>query len=115
MNSLKEWSDRYGGNIHMMCVEFGCMDATTARKYFGAQSYAGVSNETRIQHIKDLREAFEANGIGWDYWYFDGVFTVFKPETRVMHAITDDAYIRENYDADLIEKALGLNPDYSWK
>lgn len=115
MNSLKAWSDRYGGNIHMMCVEFGCMDSTTAKKYFGAQPYAGVSDEIRIQLVTDLRTAFEANGIGWDYWYFDGVFTVFKPETRVMHAVTDNAYIRENYDADLIEKALGLTPDYSWE
>jgi hypothetical protein len=115
MNSLSEWRNQYGGNIHIMCVEFGCMDAVTARKYFGAQSYAGLSDAIRIQLITDLRTAFEANGIGWDYWYFDGVFTVFKPDKRTMNAETDNAYLREAYDADLIENALGLTPNYAWK
>lgn len=115
MNSLSEWSDKYGGNIHIMCVEFGCMDSVTAKKYFGAVEGSGISEEVRIRLISDLRTAFEANDIGWSYWLFNGVFTVFDPEKREMNAITDDSYIARAYDKALIEGALGLTPDYSWK
>ncbi len=115
MNSLTDWSKKYGGNIHIMCVEFGCMDSVTAKKYFGAVEGSGVTDEVRIRLITDLRTAFEANDIGWSYWLFNGVFTVFDPEKREMDAITDDSYIADAYDKNLIEVALGLTPDYSWK
>lgn len=114
MNSLTEWSEKYGGNIHMMCVEFGCMDSVTAKKYFGAVEGSGISEETRVRLIHDLRTAFEANNIGWSYWLFNGVFTVFDPQTRQKDVATDDAFISKAYDKDLIEYALGLTPDFSW-
>ncbi len=110
MDSLGDWSRKYGGNIHMMCVEFGCMDSVTAKKYFGAAEGSGIRNEVRIRLITDLRTAFEANDIGWSYWLFNGVFTVFDPEKREMNAVTDDAYIEKAYDKALIEDALGLKP-----
>ncbi len=115
MNSLTDWSNKYGGNIHMMCVEFGCMDDVTAKKMFGAAEDSGAAEGARINLIHDLREAFEANGIGWSYWLFNGVFTVFDPETRIMDGVTNDAYIAEHYDPELIEYALGLTPDFSWE
>ncbi len=114
MNSLHDWSEKYGGNIHMMCVEFGCMDSVTAKKLFGAAEGSGISAATRIRLIKDLRTAFEANDIGWSYWLFNGVFTIFDPDNRVKDAVTDDSYIKRAYDPALIEDALGLTPDYSW-
>ena len=114
MNSLHDWSEKYGDNIHMMCVEFGCMDSVTAKKLFGAAEGSGISAATRIRLIKDLRTAFEANDIGWSYWLFNGVFTIFDPDNRVKDAVTDDSYIKRAYDPALIEDALGLTPDYSW-
>ena len=115
MNSLSDWSNKYGGNIHIMCVEFGCMDTVTAKKYFSAVEGSGISAETRLRLVHDLREAFEANNIGWSYWLFNGVFTMFDPTTREMNATTDDEFLNRAYDAGLVEYALGLTPDYSWK
>ncbi len=112
MNSLTEWSNKYGGNIHIMCVEFGCMDAQTARSVFGSHPECGSSDEARYALIKDLREAFEANNIGWSYWLYNGVFTIYDPYDRIMDASVTDQLLARMYDEVLIEDCLGLTPDF---
>ncbi len=112
MNSLTEWSNKYGGNIHIMCVEFGCMDAQTARNVFGSHPECGSSDEARYALIKHLREAFEANNIGWSYWLYNGVFTIYDPYDRIMDASVTDQLLARMYDEKLIEDCLGLTPDF---
>ncbi len=109
MKSLDDWSKKYGGNIHIQCVEFGCMDSLTAKTLFKAKG-SGVSDATRIQMIGDLRRAFEKYNIGWSYWSYNESFTVFKPDKRTVNFSPVPEEAAEWFDYDLLENALGVTP-----
>ncbi len=109
MKSLDNWRKKYGGNIHIMCVEFGCLDEYIARKLFKGAEGTGLAPETRIKHIGDLRRAFEAFDIGWSYWSYNEAFTVLKPELRKSGYNPRPEELDELADFDLLRNALGLN------
>ena len=101
--AIDRWRKKYGGAIHVQCVEFGCFDAVMAKKRFGGP---GVSTADRVAYIRDMRESFEAFDIAWTYWSYNETFTVLNPVSRKPltppGANTDDIV-----DADLLD-ALGL-------
>lgn len=109
MKSLDDWSKKYGGNIHIMCVEFGCMDTKTAKTTFQAKG-SGVSNAARLQLVGDLRRAFEKYNIGWSYWSYNESFTVFLTDKRVMGLSPDPSEAATWFDYDMLQTGLGVTP-----
>jgi hypothetical protein len=109
--SLDDWSKKYGGNIHLMAVEFGCYYSLYSTVHFGAAG-PGIPDSKRLLLIRDLRESFEAYDIGWSYWSYNEGFTVFKPSYHVSHIGSspspEQAVVLADYD--LLTQALGLNP-----
>lgn len=101
--AIDRWRKKYGGAIHVQCVEFGCFDAIMAKKRFGGP---GVAAADRAAYIRDMRESFEAFDIAWTYWSYNETFTVLNPVSRrplrPPGGDTDDIV-----DADLLD-ALGL-------
>jgi hypothetical protein len=79
-DQIRDWNDSYGGNLHVMVVEFGCIDPVWVRK-FGASK--GVYPNERFLFLRDVRESLEQHGIGWDYWSFNEACTALNPFTRV--------------------------------
>lgn len=71
--ALDTWRRKYGGEIHVQCVEFGCLDALVAKERFGGP---GVSAADRVTYIRDIRESFEAFNIAWTYWSYNETFIV---------------------------------------
>ncbi len=112
MKSLDNWRRRYGGNIHIMCVEFGCMDEYIARARFRAVEGSGLDAKTRIKHIGDLRRSFEAFDIGWSYWSYNEAFTVFKPEIRDSGYSPKPEELPPLVDFELMTQALGVTPTF---
>lgn len=110
MKSLDDWRQKYGGNIHIMCVEFGCMDAETPKVLWqtAAECY-GISDEKRIEFIRDTVDAFEAYNIGYSYWSYNEAHTVFLPEWHVYGTspMPDEAI--KMFDLDLLA-ALRVTP-----
>ena len=109
--SLDDWRKKYGGNIHIMCVEFGCMDSVTGVSTFKGAQGAGLSAQTRIKFIGDLRRSFEAYNIGWSYWSYNEPFTVFLPDKRIPGFSPEPNKLAPKwYDRDLLINALGVTP-----
>jgi hypothetical protein len=113
--SLDDWSKKYGGNIHLMVVEFGCYDSLYSTVRFGSGG-PGVPDSKRLLFIQDLRESFEAYGIGWSYWSYNEGFTVFKTNYHADHVggspSLEQAIALADYD--LLTRALGLKPSISY-
>lgn len=109
--SLDDWRKKYGGNIHIMCVEFGCMDSTIGISTFKGAPGSGLSAETRIKFIGDLRRSFEAYNIGWSYWSYNEPFTVFLPDKRIPGFSPEPNKLAPKwYDRDLLKNGLGVTP-----
>ncbi len=129
--SLDDWSRANGGNIHMMAVEWGCMDDSSPKALWGYNTPegSGLSDETRYEFLKDGRESFEEYGIGWSYWSYNEGHTVFVAETHQLmldylrahgeeyyengrnYGISPDPETAVLYfDWELLEYALGLTP-----
>jgi len=84
-----EWSQRHGG-ARLWCAEFGC--------------YQAAPCEDRLRWLREVREAFEKNGIGWAYWSYNETFTLMAeprvpfgpasaqtPDAQVVAALLPDA------------------------
>lgn len=69
VDKLVEWNKSHGGGLKIWCAEFGCYQRT-------------ISPEDRYRYIRDVREAFEKNGIGWAYWSYNETFTVMTPDRQ---------------------------------
>ncbi len=109
--SLDDWRQKYGGNIHIMCVEFGCMYPEKSMQVFGA-NYMGLDHETRYQFIKDMRSGFDAYDIGWSYWSYNEAFTLFIPEyaLKIGGTFPEAETIMQIVDYRLLEDSLGVTP-----
>ncbi|MFC1805866.1 glycoside hydrolase family 5 protein, partial [Planctomycetota bacterium] len=93
IKELADWDRSYGGGLEIWCAEFGCYQRT-------------IAPADRYRYIKDVREAFEENGIGWAYWSYNETFTVLNPVSRrpfTPPGADTDGIV----DADLLD-ALGL-------
>ncbi|MBT3201592.1 MAG: cellulase family glycosylhydrolase [Phycisphaerales bacterium] len=101
--AIDRWRKKYGGTIHVQCVEFGCLDAVVARQRHGGP---GVLAADRQAYIRDMRESFEAFDIAWTYWSYNETFTVLNPVNRRLLK-PPDADTDGIVDADLLD-ALGL-------
>jgi len=77
--NVRDWNDRYGGNLHVLVAEFGCIDHKQAGKH-GAS--LGPYPEERVRFVRELRQSFEEVGIGWEYWSFNEYFTILDPDVR---------------------------------
>ncbi len=114
--SLDDWRQKYGGNIHIMCVEFGCMYPEWPMAVYGAK-VLGISHESRYQLIKDLRTSFEAYDIGWSYWSYNEAFTIFEPAyaLALRGEFPNAATIAKVVDYRLLKDSLGVTPkvDYT--
>ena len=109
--SLDEWRQKYGGNISIMCVEFGCMDAQTPREHWHtAIPGAGISSEARLRFTRDMRISFDEYDIGWCYWSYNEAHTIFK----MPHRTPGESPLTENLytllDMDMLEKGLNVSP-----
>ncbi len=110
--SLDEWSKKYGGNIHMMAVEWGCFDNVTSNRYFknNVPEGTGCPDDQREEFIKDMRESFEEYGIGWSYWSYNEAHTVFRPEVHYYGESPDPETAITMYDWTMLKDCLGLTP-----
>jgi endoglucanase len=95
------WNNAHGGNLKVLCAEFGALDANIASRINGIED--GVVEADRIKFLKDRREAFEESGIHWSVWSYNEAFTIFDPTVRVDIAVAPSAWI-DNATLD----ALGL-------
>jgi len=66
---LADWNRSYGGGLRIWCAEFGCYQRT-------------IDPADRYRYIKDVRTAFEKNGIGWAYWSYNETLTVMTPDRQ---------------------------------
>ena len=109
--SLDQWRQKYGGNIHIMCVEFGSYHSRYAMIRFGAQG-PGTPDSLRLEFIRDTRESFDAYGIGWSYWSYNEGFTIFNTDyhMRYVGGSPDPQTAASLVDYDLIIHSLGLHP-----
>ncbi len=114
--SLDDWRQKYGGNIHIMCVEFGCMSSEFPVAVYGAQAN-GISAESRLQLIKDIRSSFEAYDIGWSYWSYNEAFTIFLPEyaLELRGTFPDAETILKVVDYRLLKDSLGVTPKVDYE
>lgn len=109
--SLDDWRQQYGGNIHIMVVEFGCYDTQYSTVRFGSAG-SGITDEKRLEFIKDLRDSFEAYDIGWCYWSYNEGFTVFDTayHTDYVGGSPSEAQAAVLADYKLLTYSLGLTP-----
>ena len=109
--SLDDWRQKYGGNIHLMVVEFGVFDGEFTQVRFNAVG-PGVSDKTRRQLIKDMRLAWEAYDIGWTYWDYNEGFTVFDPTYHMQqpYSSPSEELAKAVVDYTLLTDSLGLTP-----
>ena len=109
--SLDDWRQRYGGNIHIMCVEFGCMDAATpAVLWHSAAPGYGISDAKRLEFTRDMRASFDAYDIGWDYWSYNEAHTIFKTSAHAYGTSPAPEIAVNMFDYDMLTEGLGLTP-----
>ncbi|MBQ7247004.1 MAG: cell wall-binding repeat-containing protein [Lachnospiraceae bacterium] len=109
--SLDDWRQRYGGNIHIMCVEFGCMDSETPKNLWeSAAPCFGITDEKRIEFVADLVRSFESYDIGWSYWSYNEAHTVFRTDAHVYGTSPDPENAKNMFDYKLLSEALGVTP-----
>ncbi len=116
VKSLDDWRQRYGGSIHIMCVEFGCMAPEWPIAVYGAK-VNGISAESRYQMIRDVRASFEAYDIGWSYWSYNEAFSIFLPEyaLALRGTFPDAATIRKVVDYRILKECLGVTPKLDYE
>ncbi len=66
VKKLVDWNKSHGGGLRIWCAEFGCYQRT-------------IDPEDRYEYLKDVRDAFEENNIGWAYWSYNETLTVMTP------------------------------------
>jgi hypothetical protein len=109
--SLGNWRQKYGGNIHIMCVEFGCMDRLTpVNLWHTAVEGSGIPDADRIQFVHDTRAAFDEYDIRWAYWSYNEAHTVFLPEKHVYGTSPEFNEAITMFDWDMLKTGLGLIP-----
>ena len=109
--SLDQWRQKYGGNIHIMCVEFGCMDAETPKVlWHSAVDGSGISPEVRLQFTKDMRSSFDAYDIGWSYWSYNEAHTIFTISAHSYGTSPDPEVAVNMFDYEMLEEGLGVTP-----
>lgn len=69
IHRLADWNASHGGGLKIWCAEFGCYQRT-------------VDPAARYRYIRDVREAFEENGIGWAYWSYNETLTIMTPDRQ---------------------------------
>jgi endoglucanase len=94
--AVVDWCKKHG--VRAWCSEFGNLDPV-----MGGQHNGGINAADRYAYLRDLREVFEENGIGWTYWSFNETFTVLDPKTRSPFGYPNGV----NIDPQML-KALGL-------
>ncbi|MHB8973362.1 MAG: glycoside hydrolase family 5 protein [Pirellulaceae bacterium] len=86
---LTQWNQAHGGRLKIWCAEFGCYQQT-------------VAAADRCRYLRDVRTAFEANGIGWAYWSYNETLTVMTAD-RTPFGPAD----RQTPDQPLLQALLG--------
>lgn len=66
VRKLVDWNMSHGGGLRIWCAEFGCYQRT-------------IDPESRYRYLKDVRETFEENRIGWAYWSYNETLTIMTP------------------------------------
>ncbi len=89
IGKLTAWNQTHGGGLRIWCAEFGCFQHT-------------VAAADRYRYLRDVRTAFEANGIGWAYWSYNETLTVMTPD-RTPFGPAD----RQTPDRELLQALLG--------
>ena len=69
VKKLAIWNTSHGGGLRIWCAEFGCYQRT-------------IDPADRYRYVKDVRQAFEQNGIGWAYWSYNETLTVMTPDRK---------------------------------
>jgi len=69
VKKLVDWNESHGGGLKIWCAEFGCYQRT-------------IGPADRYRYIKDVREVFEENGIGWAYWSYNETLTVMTTDRQ---------------------------------
>lgn len=108
--SLDDWRKHYGGNIHIMCVEFGCMDSRCPKILMQGKPCFGISDADRLKFVRDMRSSFDAYDIGWDYWSYNEAHTVFNPSARPFYLSPPPEIAADMFDYDMLTEGLGLKP-----
>ena len=109
--SLDDWRQKYGGNIHIACVEFGCMDAQTPAKLWASAAPGyGITDEKRIEFTKDVIDSFEAYDIDWTYWSYNEAHTIFMPDAHSYGASPDPEIAKNMFDYEMLKDVMGLTP-----
>ncbi|MDX9972463.1 MAG: cellulase family glycosylhydrolase [FCB group bacterium] len=93
VHKLAEWNAANGGGLRIWCAEFGCYQRT-------------INPEDRYRYIKDVRESFEDNGIGWAYWSYNETMTVMTPDRTPFGRAQD-----QTPDARMLEMLFGSKMD----
>jgi endoglucanase len=86
---LADWNRRHGGGLRIWCGEFGCYQRT-------------IPPADRYRYLRDVRDAFEAHGIGWAYWSYNETFTVMSSDRQPFGPAE-----RQAPDRTLLETLLG--------
>ena len=97
---VMNWNDFYGGGLKFWITEWGVYYKTT-------------NPDHRYAFIRDARELFEANGIGWAYWSYNEDQTILNPKNRAPRGKEYWDYgsgTAEKIDKKML-KALGLLDD----
>ncbi len=109
--SLDDWRKKYGGNIHIMCVEFGCMDAATpAVLWDSAGPSYGITDEKRLEFTKDVIDSFEAYDIDWTYWSYNEAHTIFRTDAHAYGVSPDPKVAKNMFDYKMLIDVMGLTP-----
>lgn len=109
--SLDDWRQKYGGNIHIMCVEFGCMDSRTpAQLWASAAPSYGISDEKRIEFTKDVIDSYEAYDIDWTYWSYNEAHTIYLPDAHSYGASPKPEVAKNMFDYEMLIDVMGLTP-----
>ena len=69
VRKLADWNQSYGGGLKIWCAEFGCYQRT-------------IEPAARLRYLRDVREAFERNKIGWAYWSYNETFTIMTSQRQ---------------------------------
>lgn len=89
LKKLVDWNQSHGGHLKIWCAEFGSYQRT-------------ADPEARCRYVRDVRETFEANGIGWAYWSYNETFSVMTPDRQPFGPAN-----KQTPDTKILEALLG--------